>query len=233
MTATETATSPYETCMALFDGYPLAVETARRGVRCMTLMVPGTPPEFCVLASYPKGFCQLHYWHREGTDITPGAAVPAWAAAVLAGGVPVPRAGSLFGYAVGEQITAVIPVYGYSEDHPEPSFSPMPRAGISRDLWPPFTGEPAIGRWFWDMVRDGRLVNLAPVVAGTSGAVFRVPLESPVPAGCVAVTRDVTTPSGEVLGEGLYVYHADLDAGVPLPGGLEGATDLAPRFAGE
>lgn len=226
----------YEACEALLDGYPLAAD-CQHGARSMALMVPGKTLRFYVLAHFPEAgdgpACALYPWQapEDGAEIRQGAGVPGWVPGVLAAAVPVPRDGAMFGYAVGAEITALIPVYGYAEDHPEPSYTVMPRAGISRDLWPAFTSEPMLGHWFWDCVRAGRLISLGPVIAGTCATVFWVPLDEL--DGCVRVTCDVLTPAGEVLGAGIYAWSRNLDAGVPLPDGLEGATDLAPRFAPE
>jgi hypothetical protein len=223
-----------ERCEQLLNDHPLAVET---GVICgndgepdeeqyiIELILPG--PQFAqIWRAASGGSWKVAKWDPD---------VPDGLEHVVAEGVPLPRDGSLFGYAVGEKITALVAVY--TDDEP-PAFSVMPHAGEHSDLWPLFTGQPVFGQWFWDLHRDGCLVNAGPLVAANPGAVFWADTTDVLGYGCCAVARDVGTEDGVTLQAGVYAYYRLLEDGTPLPS-LEtllagpGLTDLAPRFRTE
>lgn len=146
--------------------------------------------------------------------------------------VPLPRDGSLFGWAPDGEVTTLV---AFDKDGPNgaPGFSAMPHENLPAAGWPAFRSEPRFGPWFWDLIRDGRMVDLSPVIASTEGAVFWVPTPGALGAGCIGVARHLDLPSGQRLPSGLYVYHGDLSSGMALPDWpvtTGGAIDLGPRF---
>ena len=223
----------HERCGDLFAAYPLADDDGE-----MVLMTAeGRPPEFFILGRKGDGGYWLDTWQGDGVfDIGAETGdIPAWVADAITHGTPLPEDGSLFGWKPGKDITAMVAVYTqYTPKSPVPSFSVMPLAGSPEKEWPPFTGAPLFGPWFWDHYRAGRIVSLAGLIAATQRMVFWVPTEGALSVGCIAVMADVSG-KGAVLRQGAYIYFEDLRAGkpgVPLSELLAGSgkTNLAPRF---
>lgn len=241
-----TAAAPYERCLRLFAGYPLAVRPKDPGgsaVELVLMTADGKDPRFFLLI-YDSGdgrpYCLLNRLGTEDSiDIEPGQrSVPPGYAAALTHGIPVPRDGSMFGWVSDGEITALITVD--SRDAPEPRFSTMPRAGIPETRWPPFTGAPCLGMWLWEHLTAGRMIDLAPAVAATWGQVFFCPARIPgAGAGVIAVKAALSPepPRGWILPSGVYAYHGALRSGA-RPESLSellaghGKTDLGPRFTG-
>jgi hypothetical protein len=239
------STSLYGACEEMFTGYPLAVETAGNDkiLRAMILMVAaGTGgAEFFVLAYEDDSGGSSFRLHQRGAaapavliETDGGTRDPAAAQDVLARGVPLPRHGSLFGWQQDGVVTVLIATYtDYSPEHPEPTWSALPLAGIPESAWPSFIGE-EFGRWFWEHLQAGKIVNLAVAVAQARQMIFWVP-DGTSGAGCIVVRDDLAGENGSVLPRGRYVYSEDLRAGLPVPP-LEdlladpGKTDLGPRF---
>lgn len=147
--------------------------------------------------------------------------------------VPLPRAGSLFGWAPDGEVTVLVAFYGGGGPNGEPVISPMPHTGLPQAEWPPFTGaQPGTwiaGPWIW----GPEMVDVGAQIAGTTGLAFWVPTEGALGAGCIGVTRYLDLPSGQRLLSGLYVYASDLAAGMALPDWPitnDGVIDLGPRF---
>lgn len=145
--------------------------------------------------------------------------------------------GALYGWVHGGEITALIGIR--TDDDPRPCFSVMPRAGVPEDYWPPFTGEPLFGAWFWDYRDTGRIVDLGPVIGGTVGTVFwsvqHEIIESAT--GVMAVRYPLAVPGDLVLPAGVYVYHRALSGGADIPELRDVLADreridLGPRFRG-
>jgi hypothetical protein len=239
------ASSAYDRCEELFDGYPLAVRSVDRAgaVHSMVLMVRGgDSADFFMLARHRSEgelFYSLAPWQEDGpvVDIEAGrGAVPEAAATALRRCVPLPRHGSLFGWVPGNAVSALVAVYAdYTPEYPEPSWAVLPLAGASASLWPPFTGEEWFGAWFWEYSRTGRIVSLAALIAASPDTVFWVRTEATLGWDCCVVSRDVTSDACYVLPRGCYLYYEALRAGVDVPSadklltGL-GKTDLAPRL---
>ena len=132
--------------------------------------------------------------------------------------VPIPRHGSLLGWAHGNDITALVAFYAKcSLRSPEPYWAMMPLADIPETLWPPFTDERFFGRWFWDYYRAGSISSLADLIAGTPGTVFWANTKAVLGSDCCAVARDITSQEGHILRRGRYVYYEALRAGKPVP----------------
>ena len=151
-------------------------------------------------------------------------------------GIPIPRHGSLFGWNDGGIITALTAIYTqYTPQTPQPVFTSMPFVDLPERQWPPYTGEPLFGRWFWDSYEVGKFVSLATLIAATPGEVYWVNTKATLGSDCYAVARDVSSPGGYTLRRGRYVFYQALRAGMLVPSLTElladsGKIDLAPRF---
>jgi len=182
------------------------------------------------LCRWPSGSCV-----NIGTD----SSVPLSArfANALRCGVPLPRNGSLFGWKHGDVVTALVATYTeYAPESPEPSWSVMPLEGAPEAQWPPFTGEPLIGDWFWELHRVHKLVSVDGLIAGTRDTVFWAGTEAIIGSDCCVVARNIRSPEGYTLQSGRYVYYQALRTGVPVPSlqallSDKNKVDLAPRFS--
>jgi hypothetical protein len=230
-----TSMSLHDRCAGLFVRYPEAVDFSRS----IVIATKARGGEFFVLTRLESGDFFIWRWPdgEEATVAPATESIPSGLADALACGVPLPRNGSLLGWRHGGVITAMITVCTRLESG-TPSWSVMPLAGSPQDRWPPFSRERLLGAWFWDHYRAGRVVDLAPVVAGTYGTVFWVPAEvAPGSGYCIVAARDVRSRDGWTLPAGRYVYWRPLREGRAVPS-LEvmladpGRADLAPRFAG-
>lgn len=225
-------TAERKACNTLFATYPLAVEPGKPGtpVICsMTLaLVDGGIPQFFVLTYEDSGDTPAYLLtSRDGTSAADAMED------VLARGLPLPRDGSLYGWVDRGRVTAMIAFYALcAPETPEPSYSPMPDADASEAVWPPFIGERLLGPWLWEYFQAGRIVNLAPLIASTEGAVFWANTVEAIGSGCIAVARDLASPDGWTLPRGRYAYYQHRDAAPSLDDLLAdpGKTDLGPRF---
>ena len=141
-------------------------------------------------------------------------------------GVPFPEDGSMFGWVHDGTVTAVVCLY----TDPEPIISVMPLAGLPETGWPPICD---FGGWFWDAYQAGRIVDLAPLIAGTHHTAYWVDTTEAIGSGCVAVVGDLVSPDGWTLPRGVYAYYRVLRDHRALADDLLGApgkVDLAPRF---
>jgi hypothetical protein len=152
-------------------------------------------------------------------------------------GVPIPQDGSLFGWASGDVISALIVIYAeYSDEYPEPGWAVMPLTSASEEHWPPFTGERLFGNWSWEEYKSGNTISLDRAIAETPEAVYWVDTKDMLGSDCCAVARDISPRKGVLLRRGRYVYYeALLQAGEHVPSLTElltspGALDLTPRF---
>jgi hypothetical protein len=239
------ASSAYDLCEELFEGYPLAVVSVdwTGTVHSMVLMVhEGDGADFFMLARHRGGdepFYSLSSWQEDGPVVDIEAdegVVPEVAAAILRRCVPLPRHGSLFGWLPGSAVSALVAVYAdYTPEYPEPSWAVLPLAGAPARSWPPFTGEEWLGPWFWEHYKAGKLVSLAALVAANPDTVFWVRTAATLGWDCCVVSRDVTSDACYELPRGCYLYYEALRAGVSVPSAGEllsgpGKTDLAPRL---
>ncbi|HTT53409.1 MAG TPA: hypothetical protein VMH35_18605 [Streptosporangiaceae bacterium] len=234
----------YETCRQLFADYPLAAEDIGGSglIRSMALMLPeGDKVSFFMLVAWQaerRAFFSLFPWHADGgVDIKPdGEAVPQAMVAALTSGIPIPRDGSMFGWAREGIITALIGVQArYTPASPLPSWTVLPLASIPAAQWPPFTGDHLLGPWFWEHYRAGTIVLLNDLIAGTAGLVFWVDTKRLLGSGCCVVAGGIESADGYTLPRGCYVYYEALRTGrtVPSPDLLLanlGKTDLGPHF---
>jgi hypothetical protein len=232
----------YPVCRDLFDEYPLAVNAVNHvpSMHSMVLMLAdGDDLRFFVLLSnHGQGepSYTLSSWRADNAVniAADGAGVPDLAADAVTRGVPIPRDGSLLGWARHERITALVVVYArYTPDRPTPTWSVMPLVGAPETEWPPFTQEHLFGRWFWDHHRAGNIIDLGDTIAATAGTVFWMDTYAAVGSDCCVVTSDLKTAEGHILRHGTYVDSARLRAGTAgLAELLAGARkiDLAPRF---
>ena len=236
--------SLYEVCHELFAGYPLAVEAINGSgvIRSMVLMLQdGDDARFFVPStdrSEGRASFSIFPWRASGiVDIEPhGGAVPDVVANALTRGVPIPRDGSLFGWACEEAVTALVGVQArYTPASSVPSWAVMPLASIEETQWPPFTSERLFGNWFWEYHRARKIVLLDALIAGTSGLVFWVDTTAILGSECCAVARDIRSAEGYTLGRGCYVHYEALRVGKPVPSlavllADPGKTDLALQF---
>jgi hypothetical protein len=233
-----------EKCNELFSDYPLAVTPVNqsRTTRSMILMSgEGYDAKFFVLSQdcrEDQPFYSLRPWPA---DYTATVEIRAAAASgvdidVVTCSVPIPRHGSLLGWAYGNHITALVAVYAkYTPASPEPYWAVMPLAGSSETLWPPFTDECFFGRWFWEHYKAGSVRSLSDLIAGVPSTVFWIDTKAILGSDCCAVARDIRSPEGYTLRCGRYVYYQVLRAGKPVPSlrtllACTDRIDLASRF---
>ena len=234
----------YEVCQSLFENYPLAVmpSDCDQSIRSMVLLLQdGDDAKFFVLSHGQSGgraFYSVGSWSAGRIEEIGGNEKPVSVEVVRAVtlGVPIPRDGSLFGWACADTITALVTVYTeYAPECPEPSWAVMPLAGCPDGQWPPFTGERFLGHWFWEYCQAGSVVTLGGLVAGSANTVFWVDTKATLGSDCCAVAHDIRSPHGLTLPSGRYVYFESLRAGKPVPSLSElladtSKTDLAPLF---
>jgi hypothetical protein len=221
------ATSLYDRCHELFATYPLAVQPVDGSgtMRSMVLMLQdGAHDGFFVLNhdfGRDKSLFWIWSWPAGSVvdiEAVGTADIPAAATNAVTLGVPIPRDGSLFGWASGNAIAALIVVYTeYTPENPEPSWAVMPLAGIPEAQWPPFTGDPLFGHWSWERDRAGSVISLADLIAGTPDTVFWVDAKAILGSDCCAVARDLAVPDRHILRLGRYVYYQALQARKPVP----------------
>ncbi len=233
-----------EACEGLFRDYPLAVTPGIHGGadRSMVLMFrDGYDSDFFVLSRGSREgqpFYSLRPWLTgQAANIEIHASdMSRVVMKVVTRGVPMPRHGSLLGWASGSDITALVAFYAsYSPMSPDPYWAMMPSADIPQSSWPPFTSEPFLGCWFWEYYRAGNMSSLDDLIAGTAGTVFWINTTAVLGSDCCAVARDIRSPDGRTLPRGRYVYHEALRAGKPVPPlrillAAAGKADLASRF---
>jgi hypothetical protein len=233
----------YESCERLFVKYPLAVradgddETSRsmvlllrEDVTFFTLWLDCDEDGITYsIGPWPAGDDAQVSAHRSTgmTDTFTQA---------ISSGVPIPRDGSLFGWAPGDVVIALIVVYAeYAPDSPEPSWTIMPLAGTAESQWPPFVGERLFGLWFWEHYQNGDIISLGTLIARNPDTVFWVDATTALGSACCVVAADTSDSRGHVLRRGRYVYFQALQAGKAVPS-LEalladsGKVDLAPQF---
>jgi hypothetical protein len=237
--------STAETCRELFAGYPLAVTPISHdgAVRSMVLMLQDADDVAFFDLTRHGGSDEPTYslcaW-GSGDVIDFGAdgtsAPPELARKVVTRATPIPRHGSLWGWRSGDMLTALLTVHAsYSPEHPEPRWAVLPLAGIPRAEWPPFTGEPRLGQWFWSYRGDCRIVYLNDLIAGTPDTVFWIAADPSPDRGFCVVAQDIKSPEGYVMCRGSYVYYRIQLSGaqLPSPSTLLSRTDLidlAPRL---
>ena len=165
-----------------------------------------------------------------------GGEVPELVANVVEQGIPVPRDGSLFGWAYQEIVTALIVIYAsYRPDSPVPVWSVMPLVGTPESQWPPFSIERFFGRWFWKDLQAGNIVRLDGLIPAHPGIVFWLDTHQALGSNCCVVASDIKTSAGRILRRGRYLGAAALLAGVAVPALTDllaeaRKTDLASRF---
>ena len=242
----------YKQAEELFKRYPQAVApvTEDGSVRSMILMRPHGRTAECFALTRQCGrqgeSCSLFRWHKDGiVNVAPDGTVAEQdgklslqeAERIAATAIPLPRDGSLWGWAPKRTVTALIAIYAqYTEETPEPSWTPMLLAYAARQDWPAFVGERLLGAWFWDGLRTGRIVEVGPSIAASSRAVWWVDTQATLGSDTCAVERPLSLPGGVTLPRGLFVYDKPLRSGRTVPS-LESLlvsrdkTDLGPRFA--
>lgn len=238
------ASRAYLACRYLFNEYPLAVSAVDHipAMHTMILMLcDGERVRFFALMRI-RGRSRTDYtlspWRATGAVeiAADGGEVPELVANVVEQGIPVPRDGSLFGWAYQEIVTALIVIYAsYRPDSPVPVWSVMPLVGTPESQWPPFSIEQFFGRWFWKDYQAGNIVLLDGLIAANPGIVFWLDTYQALGSGCCAVASDIKTSEGRILRRGKYLGVAALRAGVAMPSlanllAEARKTDLAPRF---
>jgi hypothetical protein len=234
----------YLACRYLFNEYPLAVSAVDHipSLHTMVLMLRDGPHVrfFVLMRIRGKGRTDytLSQWRATGAVeiAADGGEVPELVATVVEQGIPIPRDGSLFGWADQEIVTALIVIYAsYRPDSPVPAWSVMPLVGMPDLRWPPFSGEGSFGRWFWKDYRAGNIVLLDGLIAANPGIVFWLDTYQALGSDCCVVASDIKTSEGRILRRGRYVGTAALRAGMAVPSLTSllaevRKTDLASRF---
>lgn len=238
--------SLYDQCGDLFADYALAVQPVNRSgtIDSMVLMLrDGTNDGYFALTRDCVGDSAVYLiWSwPDGTVTEIGAtgtsAIADAAASAITRGVPVPRDGSLFGWAPpgSGTITALLVIYAeYTPATPEPGWAVMPLAGAAEAQWPTFADEPLFGNWTWDSP-EGTLIPLDETVALSPGTVFWVDAKPILGSDCCVVARDLSGSGNWVLPRGRYAYYQVLRSGSPVPPLARlladpGKIDLAARF---
>ena len=215
-----------EACHSLFDNYPLAVMPVYYGhtIRSMVLLLRNDDEaRFFVLSQEQfdgRVFYSLCPWPTGNVEEIGGVndTTPVEVVNAVTAGVPIPRDGSMFGWACADAITALITVYAeYTPECPEPSWAVMPLAGRPEGQWPPFTGERLLGHWFWEYCKAGTIVPLSNLIAGNMGTAFWVDTKATLGSDCCVVAHDVLSSHGLRFPSGRYVYFEALRAGKPVP----------------
>ena len=111
----------------------------------------------------------------------------------------------------------------------------MPLAYLPEAQWPPFTGEPFFGQWFWEYYQVRAVVSLGDLIAGVPDTVFWVDTEATLGWDSCAVARDIKSSEAFTLRQGCYAYYRALRRGKPVPSlgtllASDGKIDLAARF---
>lgn len=240
--------SLYEVCQELFSRYPSALRVSGqdRSVLSMVLMLAdGAEPRFFVLShDCDDGWCgySIGPWPTgDFTDIEPDGDAQVSDAVMMAltSGIPLPRHGSMFGWAHQHAITALIVIYtDYNPARPLPRWTVMPLAGTPEPRWPPFTGRPFFGSWFWDHYWAGSIVPLDSLIAETPDTIFWVNTRAMLGSDCCAVAYDSTSAERDTLKRGRYIYSEVLRAGAQVPSLKEllaepGKVDLSTRFSAD
>lgn len=222
----EPPTSLHEACRRLFSSHPLAArEVSLTGtIRAMVLMVcEGGQAWFFVLSEgcgYDLPLYSLCPWPSgDVVDVAGDGSVPGFLADAVWRGIPLPRHGSVFGWAPPDgAVDALVVVYtDHAPGRPVPCWSVLPLAGIPEARWPPFTSRRFLGPWFWEEYRAGRIVLLDDLIAEAPGAVFWVNTRQALGSACCAVARDVGGRTGHTVRRGRYVNSEALRAGRPVP----------------
>lgn len=237
--------SLYEACGQLFDNFPLAARDVDRSgaIRSMVLMLrQGDDARFLVLAQgCGEGgplysMCPWPAGDVVDIDARGRPAVPDELTSAVTHGVPLPRHGSMFGWADQGTFGALIVIYtDGAPGRPLPRWTVMPFAGLTESRWPPFTGRRFFGRWFWDEYWAGSIVSLDELIAQAPGSVFWVNTRTVLAADSCAVVRDIRSPDGHTLRRGRYVYWEALRSGRLVPSltallADPAKIDMAPRF---
>jgi hypothetical protein len=152
---------------------------------------------------------------------------------VIFDGVPFPQHGAMFGWRPDGGDVAALIQCSVKPEPQDPGFTTMPRTDVPEAAWMP-VARPRFGSWFWDYYRDGRIVDLAPLLGDTQDLVFWVDTISATGSGSIAVEMDLDSPDGWTLPRGVYVYYPvardhralSLDDLLADPGKV----DLGPRF---
>jgi hypothetical protein len=238
------ASRAYLACRYLFNEYPLAVSAVDHipAMHTVVLMLrDGEHVRFFVLMRI-RGRSRTDYtlspWRATGAVeiAADGGEVPEVVANVVEQGIPIPRDGSLFGWAYQEAVTALIVIHAsYRPDVPVPVWSVMPLVGMPELQCPPFSGEGFFGRWFWKDHQAGNIVQLDGLIAANPGIVFWLDTCQTLGSDCCVVASDIKTPEGRILRRGKYLGAAALRAGVAVPSlanllAEARKTDLASRF---
>jgi hypothetical protein len=228
-------------CSELFACHPQAarpLNNSGTSRSIVLLQAESGNARFFILISQDDGegpFFSIRRWCIGGAvDLDDETApVPGWAVNAVTHGVPLPRDGSLYGWADRGRITAMVAFSTqYTPEVPEPSWSLMPDADLGEENWPPFADERLVGPWLWEHFQAGHLVDLASLVASSENAVFWVDTAEAIGSGSIAVAHDLASPDGWTFPRGRYVYCQHRDGAPSLDDLLAdpGKTDLAPRF---
>jgi hypothetical protein len=240
--------SVYDACRELFADYPLAVsalDATSKTCSMVLLLLDGDEARFFVLVHNPgvrSPSFSVFPWRAAGDariephGVVSDGAVPDGIVDAVTCGVPIPADGSVFGWTVGETVTALVAVRArYTPTSPVPGWATMPLAGVQEVHWPPFAAERFFGHWFWEYHRTGRVVCLDELIAQTNDTVFWVDTKTSLGVDCCVVARDITSLEGHTLQRGCYIYYDVLCAGNQAPSlaallASTAKTDLAPRF---
>lgn len=223
------APSPLDACTRLFD----ELDAENLGGDIVELVTAaGDDASFWTLIRHLDGTYRMFPRHaarpRRGVLIQRRMTdIPAPYREALTAGVPLPRDGSLFGWIADGEITAAIAIRSW-QHLDEPTSIVSLRTDAPESQWPPCWS--LFGKWFWDGYHAKRIVNLAPVLARTTGQVF---FSSHWHEGVIAVSSPIVM--GVTVPAGVYAYHQLVRSGIAMPSLKEviaddDKIDLGPEF---
>jgi hypothetical protein len=237
----------FTACLRLFRNYPMAVRRhyAEHRYGSMVLMnrETGTARFFVLIMEWDDLFVLRHWDRRDGArvEIGPHGPVLGEVGRVIETSVPVPRDGALFGWVSGCQVQAVLAAQGrlpepWDDASVVPGVLVMPLAVSQPAEWPPLAASPLDDGKLWADLEQGRLVDLAPLVARQPGCVFWVPGGDRATGlrrvGARVVVTERLSTEHFWLPAGVYADHRTLRDGTPTMTArqllaLPGAVDLA------
>ncbi|MGH3166111.1 MAG: hypothetical protein ACRDN0_09485 [Trebonia sp.] len=245
MMHTQSGAASFAACLQLFRCHPLAVavpSVAGAGGGRRSMVLRDRTAGYFVLTEHPETFVLRSFGAGiEGAgieeEIRPREPVTETVRDVIAGGLPVPRHGSLLGWAIGKLVTALLkvdsaPPAAGDDAAPVPTMRVLPLHGSTpRWHWPSFACDPLGDFRLWEYVEWGDIVNVMPLVREASGRAFWVPGGEGLRTGHIVVTGNLRA-SRFWVPAGVYADHWSLREGIepPLAGTLlasPGVTDLA------
>jgi hypothetical protein len=238
----------FTACLRFFRQHPLAVRRHyaehRYGSMVLLSRDGGAARFFVLIMEWDDLFILRHWDRRTGArvEIARNEPVPDEIVRLIDRAVPVPRDGTLLGWVAGHQVRAVLAAHGrlpepWDDASVIPGLLVLPLVGSQPAEWP--SGNPLDDGLLWEYLGQGRIADLAPLVARQAGRSFLVPGrdgsaggQGGRPAGARVVITERMSGDGFWLPAGVYAdQRAQRDGAPVLTAGqllaLPGVIDLA------